>query len=202
MDIKKAIMDAVNSAYNLRYASLATEKLVEVMLQDYLHKQGKEYESNKMESNVLFDGWLPQGIDDIKGCVAVEIKITRNGHFALNRLYDLIGRIARGGANVDALLLIVIGEVPSHALDRFRERELQLNFKVHIWDIDKLVEIFRQNEELFIRTYTNLSKVMIQDTISSGISRSDDMYKAKKREYVERLHFCAIEGGFVNLFRL
>ena len=28
---------------------------------------------------------------------------------------------------------------------------------------------------------------MIQDTISSGISRSDDMYKAKKREYVERL---------------
>lgn len=185
MDIKKALMDIVNSESNIRYASLAAEKLVEVMLTDYLKKQNKAYETSKMTPQMLFDAWLPDGIDDIEGGVALEIKIARNGHFFINRLYDIIGRIALGGASIDSLLVVVIGEVPPYAVERFCDKEHQLNFNVRIWGIDKLVEIFQQNEELFAETYMNLSKTLMQDTITSGISRNDETHRAKKQEYLK-----------------
>lgn len=188
MDIKKALMDIVNSESNIRYASLAAEKLVEVMLTDYLKKQNKAYETSKMTPQMLFDAWLPDGIDDIEGGVALEIKIARNGHFFINRLYDIIGRIALGGASIDSLLVVVIGEVPPYAVERFCDKEHQLNFNVRIWGIDKLVEIFQQNEELFAETYMNLSKTLMQDTITSGISRNDETHRAKKQEYLKQLN--------------
>ncbi len=187
MDIKKAMLDLVNSEANIRYTCLAAEKMVEVMLTDYLKKQSKTYESEKMATNMLFDAWLPNGIDDITGSVALEIKIARNGHIFLNRIYDIIGRIALGGANIDSLLLIVIGEVPPYAFKRFSEKDHQLNFKVHVWGLDKLVEIFQSNEELFAETYANLSQRLMQDAIMSGILRNEDTHQAKKQEYINQL---------------
>lgn len=187
MDIKKAMLELVTSEANIRYSCLAAEKLIEVMLTDYLKKQNKTYEARKMAPNMLFDAWLPNGIDDIEGSVALEIKIARNGHVFLNRIYDIIGRIAMGRANIDSLLLIIIGEVPRYATERFSEKEHQLNFKVHVWGIDKLVEIFQNNEELFAETYANLSQTLMQDAITSGISRNDDTHKAKKQEYIKQL---------------
>ena len=187
MDIKKAMIELVNSEANIRYTCLATEKLVEVMLTDYLTKQNKTYETRKMASNMLFDAWLPNGIDDIKGSVALEIKIARNGHIFLNRMYDIVGRIALCGANIDSLLLIVIGDLPPYAFERISEKEHQLNFKVHVWGLDKLVEIFQNNEELFAETYANLSQRLMQDAITSGISRNDDTHRVKKQEYIKQL---------------
>ena len=48
MDIKKAMLELVNSEANIRYSCLAAEKLIEVMLTDYLKKQNKTYEARKM----------------------------------------------------------------------------------------------------------------------------------------------------------
>lgn len=188
MDIKKAMMEIVNSESNIRYACLAIEKLVTVMLTDYLRKQNKVCETNEMNPNRLFDAWLPDGIDDIEGSVALEVRVARNGHFVFNRLYDIVGRIALGNTRVDSLVLVIIGEVPSRFLERFREKVRQLNFTVHIWGLDNLVEIFQQNEELFAETYANLSRTLMQDTIASGISRNDETSRAKNQEYIKRLN--------------
>ena len=188
MDIKRAMMDIVNSETNIRYAWLAIEKLVDTMLSDYLNKQGKAYKKRPISHNMRFDALLPDGIEDIKGIVAVEIKMARNGGILLNRMYDIIGRIALAEAPIDSLLLIIVGEMPTQTLEHFFENEHQLRFKVHIWDINKLVEIFSQNEKLFAETYSNLNHALMQDAIMSGISRDDDTHRAKKQEYINQLN--------------
>lgn len=170
MDIKKMLLEIVNDETNFRYSFMAIEKLVYTMMEDYLRRQNKQIFSAKMHSGALYDMLLPDGIDNVSGTVAVDIKIFRNINMLPNRIYDWIGRIALGSESFDELLIIIINEIPEKIRKRMLERVEQLRFGLHIWDVDDLVKIFESNEELFIQTYNNLSFTMLQDAVSRGIA--------------------------------
>lgn len=109
---------------------------------------------------------LPDGIDEIVGNVAVEIKMYRYNRMSLRLIYDTVGRISMKGGDIDTLLLIIVNEMPEVVRKRIDEGKKQLNFNLLIWDINKLVDIFIKNEELFVETYNNINTVLLQDTIS------------------------------------
>lgn len=187
MDIKKMLLEIVNDETNFRYSFMAIEKLVYTMMEDYLRRQNKRIFSAKMHSGALYDMLLPDGIDNVSGTVAVDIKIFRNINMLPNRIYDWIGRIALGSESFDELLIIIINEIPEKIRRRMLERVEQLRPGLHIWDVDDLVKIFESNEELFIQTYNNLSFTMLQDAVSRGIARRDEVRHKKRNEYIERL---------------
>lgn len=187
MDIKKKILEIVNSETNVRHSYMVIEKLIAVMMQDYLDRQGKRFAFHNRNRDISYNALLPDGIDNISGTVALEIKMFRNSRILLNRLYDTIGRIALSGASIDALVLIVINDVPETVMKKLIERDEQLDFKLYVWDINKLVEIFGTNENLFIDTYANLSETLLQDTINNGISRNDETSLVNNRNHIQKL---------------
>ena len=187
MDIKKKILEIVNSETNVQYSYMVIEKLITVMMQDYLERQGKRFVFDNRNRDISCDALLPDGVDNISGTVALEIKMFRNSRILLNRLNNVIGRLALSGISIDALVLLVINDVPETVMKKLMERNNQLNFELYVWDINKLVEVFGTNENLFIETYTNLSETLLQDTINNGISRNDETSSINKRNHIQKL---------------
>jgi hypothetical protein len=130
-----------------------------------------------------YDALLPDGIDEIAGKVAVEIKIYRYNRTPLRLIYDTVGRISMKGGDIDTLLLIIVNEMAEVVKMRIDEEKKQLNFNLLIWNINNLVDIFAKNEQLFVETDNNINTVLLQDTISRGIARDRDTYIEKRKKY-------------------
>lgn len=184
MDIKETLLNIVQSE-NFRYSIMGVEKLISVMLQDYAKSQNKE---SLVERDFnLGDMTFPNGIDDISGRVTVEIKIPRHRQMFLRVIYDTIGRFAINNGDFKTLLLIVVNEIPERMREQIVEKKNNLNFNLVIWDINKLVEVFSKNEELFFETYNNLSAVLLKDTINDSISLRSESYIEKRKKHIDKL---------------
>ena len=98
------------------------EKLVSVMMIDYVKSQNKQV----IESYYNYKGpdlILQDGIDDEKGCIAVEIKSLRQKQMSLKVIYDTIGRFTFNRGEINKLLLIFVNELPSQIRERINEKE-------------------------------------------------------------------------------
>lgn len=186
MDIKEALFGIVNSD-TMRPSYIAIEKLIAVMMNDYLKKQNKRFEGDRYNSVQIYDMVFPDGIDDEKGYIAVDIKVLRHPQMILKMIYDTVGRFSMNRGESDKLLLIVVNEVPERIINKIEEKKAQLNFELLVWDIDKLVEIFSQNERLFEETYININNVLMKDAVNSGITRSNQSYLTKRSKHIEQL---------------
>lgn len=187
MDIREALLELVNSE-SVRYSYMAIEKLVIVMMRNYLEAQNKRLLAENQDMLRISDMILPDGIDNEDGCVAAEIKMYRHKQMSLRVIYDTIGHFSINRGEINKLLLIVVNELPERIRNRIEEKKKQLNFELIIWDIDDLVRIFSSNENLFVETYNNLNTVLLRDTINDGISRNNSIYLEKRKRYVEQLH--------------
>lgn len=182
MDIKKALLELINSEKN-GYSYYAIEKLIVVMLKDYLESQGKRLVTGYRDGRIIWDMILPDGIDSEEGCIAAEIKTYRS-HMSLRMIYNVIGRFLSNRGETTKLLLIIVNELPEGTRKRIEKEERQLNFKLIIWDVNDLARIFSNNENLFNETYNNLNTVLLRDTINKGISRKNNTYLEKRNNVV------------------
>lgn len=183
-DIKEKMFDLLNNTKDL-YSHIAIEKLVSVMMIDYVKSQNKQV----IESYYNYKGpdlILQDGIDDEKGCIAVEIKSMRQKQMSLKVIYDTITRFTFDRGEINKLLIIFVNELPSEIRERIKEKEEQLNFELIIWDIDDLVRVFSKNMNLFIETYNNLNSILLRDTVQAGIKANND-YLIKRKKYIEQL---------------
>lgn len=197
MDIKNILLDIINSEEsNVRHKALIIERLTVTMLNDYIRRQGKSSQSGVVDSRMIYDMFLPDGINNIEGKTIVEIKIFRNNRIMINRLYDMIEKISMHSEKIDNLLLIFVNEMSENLKTKLLEIKAN-DFNIHIWDINDLVTIFSQNEPLFIETYNNLNRTLLQDAINKGIKRKNDTYLEKRIKYVEQLHDAYINDKMV-----
>lgn len=184
MNIKKSILELINCDQYGRNLYRALEKLIFIVLEDYLKNQGKEIITENQY--LAFDAMLPDGIDDISGETAVDIKVYKN-NVLVNTIYDAIGRASMTGKNIDTLLFIIVNEVSEHLKNRICEKKNTLNFNIRIFDIDDIVNICNKNEELFIKTYKNINEVLLNDTIKSGLNINNNIY-IERNMYINQLN--------------
>ncbi len=186
MDIRETLIEIVNSETN-RYSYVAIEKLISVMMRDYLESQNKRLLAENESIYGISDMLLPDGIDNESGCIAVEIKMYRHKQMSLRVIYDTIGRFSMNRGEINKLLLIVVNDLPDGIRTRIEEKKKQLNFELLLWDINNLVQIFSHNENLFAETCNNLNAVLLRDTINNGILRNSSTYLEKRKNYIEQL---------------
>lgn len=183
IDIKEKMFDLLNNTKGL-YSYIAIEKLVTVMITDYVKSQNKHVIENHYKGPDMI---LPVGIDDEEGCIAVEIKSMRQKQMSLKVIYDTITRFTFDRGEINKLLIIFVNELPPEIRERIKEKEEQLNFELIIWDIDDLVRVFSKNMHLFIETYNNLNSILLRDTVQAGIKANNDDYLIKRKKYIEQL---------------
>lgn len=188
MDIKKALLEIVDSKTYGRHAYLMVEKLIISMLQNHLQEQGKKITFDDERRYVIPDAVLPDGIDDIEGRIAVEIKMYRNSHMSLKYIYDTIGRYSMRSNDFDKLLFIAVSEIPQNIKKRIKMENERLNFEVIIWDINDLVNLFEKNEVLFEETYNNVNTILLKETIAEALMREEKASRDKRENYIKQLH--------------
>lgn len=77
MDIREAMLELVNSE-SVRYSYMAIEKIIIVMMRDYLKAQNKRLLAENEVMHRISDMILPDGIDNEDGYIAAEIKLYRH----------------------------------------------------------------------------------------------------------------------------
>ena len=183
MDIKETILEIVNSETS-RYSNVAIEKLVLIMMKDYIKSQNKNIEETGYK---MFDMLLPNGMDNISESIAVEIKIYRHKRLVLKAILDTVNRFQSIRGDINKLLLIVVNELSDNLIEVIKEKKKQLDFELILWDINDLVEVFSKNEELFVEVFNNLNTVLLKDTIDNGLDRDNSTYLEKRKKYLEQL---------------
>mgnify|MGYP004514115895 CR=1 FL=1 len=191
MDIRETLLEFANSqAINsqaIMYSYMAVERLIVIMMEDYLKCQGKRLFSKNEITHEKFDMILPDGIDNDESCIAAEIKMFRYKQASLGAIYNTMGHFLVGKGKFDKFLLIVVTELSELTKRSIEVRREQLEIELILWDINDLVRIFSNNEKLFNETYNNLDAVFLKDTINNGISRNNSTYLEKRKKYVEQL---------------
>lgn len=111
MDIRETMLELVNSE-SVRYSYMAIEKIIIVMMRDYLKAQNKRLLAENEVMHRISDMILPDGIDNEDGYIAAEIKLYRHKQMSLRLIYDTIGRFSINRGEINKLLLIVVNELP------------------------------------------------------------------------------------------
>jgi len=187
MNIRETLLELINTA-TTKYSYMAIQKLIIVMMEDYLKSQHKRLWTENEVIKQGMDMILPDGIDNDKSCIAAEIKLYRHKYMGVRVINNTIQLFSINRGDINKLLLIVVNELQDGTRKRIEEKKKQLNFDLIIWDIDDLVRMFSSNESLFVETYNNLNTVLLRDTINDGISRKNSTYLEKRKKYVEQLH--------------
>ena len=69
MDIREALLELVNSE-SVRYSYMAIEKIIIVMMRDYLKAQNKRLLAENEDMHRISEMILPDGIYNEEGCIA------------------------------------------------------------------------------------------------------------------------------------
>ena len=117
MDIRETLIELVNSE-TIRYSYMAVEKLIIVMMKDYLESQNKRLYAENEATHGISDKIMPDGIDNDVSCTAAEIKMYRHKQMSLWVIYDTIGRFSINRGDINKLLLIVVNELPDSIKNR------------------------------------------------------------------------------------
>lgn len=187
MNIKEKIIELLNADLGIQTYRII-EKLSCIMFKDYLNSQSKRISMLYNIGNIYWDMVFPDGIDDIKGKIAVDIKVYKNKFTSFRTIQDTLGRYALNRGEFDKLLLIIVNESQDRMTARFEDIKNQLDFELIVWNLDDLVRIFSHNEKLFEEAYKNPDAVLFKDTISEGVSRDKETYIEKRKEYIKQLH--------------
>lgn len=192
-EFKRNMMEMLNneSSANSRYSYMAVEKLVLVMLADYIGKQNKEFISEPFagDGRYRFDGLAPDGFDDYQGKTAIEIKFFRHPRISTSIIYDTIGRAIVHSNDIENLIFILLSPEPISSTNRIMEKITEnQNFKIHIWDINDFEKIVNSNPKLYSETLANLNSIILRDTISNSVKESKIRVKNSKRnQYIRDL---------------
>lgn len=98
MDIREALLELVKSEPVI-YSYMAIEKIIIVMMKDYLKAQNKRLLAENEVMYRISDMILPDGIDHEDGCIAAEIKMYRHKQMSLRVINHTIVNITDGQAH-------------------------------------------------------------------------------------------------------
>ena len=137
VDVKNTLSELISSENksNLSHKGIMEfEKLILIMMKDYIVKQGKTFTTEYRPPNkkIRSDGYAPDGFDDYVGKTVIEIKFFRFGSRSHYIAYDMICRISMLD-DVDNVILILIGEgkldFPQDVINRLNFK-LSMNVKI------------------------------------------------------------------------
>lgn len=185
-EIRDKILTLLNTENNIRSTYIALERLILVMLADYIEKQEKEfyfYNSNTDK----YDAYAPMGFDQFEGKTVFEFKFVRSQSASLHIIRNIISRTISFKDEIENLIIVFIGEMSKTCTRYIKSIKGDLDFNVTVWSIEDLLVIFSHNIELFNNTYSNLNTVIVKETINRGIQNVSNQSNQKNDEHIKML---------------
>jgi hypothetical protein len=194
MDIKSFISNL--DWYSGPRSYFLFEALVLELIQKYLKDQSKPFFPHyKNPEKIEYDGFAPNGIDDLPGPAVIEVKLFRE-----NASFLSLKRIFIKFLEDDSIksILFVIGK---NLTQNERRRILELfpvsSINIKIWDVSDLISLSHNYPESTSNSISELSESIFNNTVSDSLERSPDEWKVKNDKYVSRLKQSYKKNGLV-----
>lgn len=175
MDIREAMLELVNSE-SVRYSYMAIEKIIIVMMRDYLKAQNKRLLAENEVMHRISDMILPDGIDNEDGYIAAEIKLYRHKQMSLRLIYDTIGRFS-----------INRGEINSTYLEKRKKYVEQLHVQYENDNIVLFLGAGASNEAKIATWDTLISELFVALIDKQLIANHIQIEKKDKKKIVKEV---------------
>lgn len=187
-ELKIKLLDMINTDNNIRYSYMALEKLITIMLKDYIESQGKKFifEHSHKAERYSYDACAPDGFDQFIGKTVFEFKFYRSQSISNPMIRKTIEKTIFSNEDIENLIIVFVGEVSNHNYKYLENTLFDSKLNVFFWNIDDLIKIFSKNIELFNNTYSNLNTVFVKDTINQGI-RNTILNTKKHDDHITKL---------------
>ncbi|MGQ8871110.1 SIR2 family protein [Paenibacillus sp. TSA_86.1] len=183
------------------------EALVMKVLQEYFHERGKELIPSYIIKNDFyygeFDGYAPEGIENLEGPTIFETKFYRS-KTSMNKLFfkenvgKINNRIMKSGLEVRNIVFIITLELTEKEKEKLQEQfNKQESINIEIWDLINLTKIFELYPQTVNEVYENISKLLINNKISTSIKESKNDWKSKQRTNIEQLKKAYVDDDLV-----
>ncbi len=194
MDIKEFIANL--DSYSGPRSYILFETFVLELIQKYLDNQSKPFLPHYRSPNKYqYDGFAPNGIDDLPGPTVIEVKLFR-GKLSLISLDHTILNILRDNS-IKSVLLILGMNLTREDKERFCELFPVSSIKIKIWDLSDLINISDNYPKLTFNSISELSESILNETVSNSLKRSPDEWKDKRDELISRLKQSYKNDGLV-----
>jgi len=194
MDIKGFIANL--DSYSGPRSYILFEAFVLNLVQKYSEDQSKPFFPHYRSSDKReYDGFAPNGIDDLPGPTAIEVKLFR-GKFSYASLDRTILNIMRDGS-IRSVLLILGKNLTQNDRQRILELFPVSSIRINIWDLSDLINLSDNYPKSTFNSIPELSESILNETVSNGLKRSPDEWKEKRDEYISRLKQSYKNDGLV-----
>ena len=184
MDLKGFIANLDSDSGPRSY--ILFEAFVLDLVQKYLKDQSKPFLSHyKSPNKSEHDGFAPSGIDDLPGPTVIEVKLFR-GKFTFESLDRTILNILRDDS-IKSVLLIIGTNLTQNDRQRILELFPVSSLKIKIWDLSYLIKLSDDYPKSTFNSIPELSKSIINETVSNSLKRLPDEWKEKRDEYISLL---------------
>ncbi|NPV62933.1 MAG: hypothetical protein HPY61_09945 [Methanotrichaceae archaeon] len=169
------------------------ESLVLDLVQKYSEIQSKPFIPHyRGKGKIEYDGFAPEGIYDLPGPTAIEIKLLRE-NIPYKSLRGTI-EIAQSEEAIRSFLLIVGKNLTQNQKNKVSEMLRNPNVSPMILDLSDL-EHLADDRGFAVNTVSDLSKSIFNNTISKGLKVAPNEWKEYRREYLNQLKQCFNSEG-------
>lgn len=161
--------------------------LILKLLADYVNMQSKDLLVGYTVSNSIeIDAVAEDGLDDLPGKTIIDIRMDKS---MINK-FEYIKKFIYISQAIPELksILFIFGSKLTNDERKLLENEFTSNIKIRIWDIDDISLMFKGlplDDNYFDRD--NLSKFIINDTVTNSLKKDIDQWKESRAERIERL---------------
>ncbi len=174
------------------------ETLVLQLLAAIAKAQGKSFEAHKRIDNTTLDAWLADGLDDIDGPAAVEIKL--NVPFS-PRFFETLARLSLLTRRLKgrSLLLIVGGHLKEHDRERITQWMAQNAPEIlfRIWDKQILDQRLAEQSEAMKAVLPKLPSIAVENLVNRSVRSTPDQWKRDRRLHVQNARKAYDAGDLV-----
>lgn len=167
------------------------ETFVVNLLSEYQRKQSKEfvpYYSYKTPQGIRleYDGYAPEGIDELPGPTAIEITFTASRSILKNKLLGYIYKVKQN-PYIKSVLFINGYKLSNEFKDNIIHYSNTNKLYANVWDTTELLNILTKFNDISIESLTDLSEIIVNRTISNSLSREPDEWMVKREEQITQL---------------
>lgn len=167
------------------------ETFILKLLGKYLEEQSKNLVTQRYSrfknkiSLRLYDGYVPDGVDDLPGATVVEIKLFRKGIQKNLFVFKDLAKTFVNDPNVKSLLLILGTKLTSNDKELLNKYFEGITCK--IWDLEDLSNISEKYHQYVSDIIPKLSEAVVNGVVSKSLDVSPNDWKKTRKELVNEL---------------
>jgi SIR2-like domain len=175
------------------------ETLVLQLLHAISNEENKRFEPHKRVEHAVVDAWLPDGLEDMPGPLAAEIKL--GFPRAVPAVRDTIAKLSILVRKLkgQSILLVIGGKVA----DREREKIVtwtqqfipELQFR--IWDSEALDQRIQRYEDKLRSVLPRLPSIAVENLVTRSVESSPDEWRQDRKQHIESARKAYDRGDLV-----